>query len=105
MANYMSVTEYAVPEQSLAGFPQVSWEPFVIDQSVLSISGAQATSAAFNAQTNLVRLNTNAACNIAFGTNPSITADGGQRLSPNQTEFKRVKPGSGLKVGVIAASA
>jgi hypothetical protein len=105
MANYLSVTEYAVPEQTLAGFPQVSWEAPVVDQAVLSISGAQATSLAFNAKTNLVRLNANAACNIAFGTSPTIAADGGQRLSPNQTEFKRVAPGTGLKVAVIAASA
>lgn len=103
MANYMSVTEYAVPEENLKGLPGVSWEPFVVDQAVLAV-GTLVVSNAFSPKTNLVRLNTNVACNIAFGTAPTIVADGGQRLSPNQTEFKHVTPGSGLKVAVIAAS-
>jgi hypothetical protein len=91
------VTEYSgVAFAQIGGnYVAVPQEPPVADQAV-SIPG---TSAAFNVQTILVRLHTDAICSRLFGGSAS-TSNG--RMAANQTEYHGVRAGSGLTVTVVA---
>lgn len=78
---------------------QIATQPPVVDQTPVAISGASAQSAAFNANTTLVRIHTDSICSILFGTNPTA-ATTNARLVAGQTEYFGVAPG--MKVAVIA---
>lgn len=75
----------------------VAKEPCLVEQTV-AIGGTSTQSSAFNSNTQLVRLHTDAICSVKFGTNPTATATT-KRLAANQTEYFAVAPG--LKVAVI----
>lgn len=75
-------------------------EPAIATQTV-SIGASSAQSSAFNAETRFVRLNTDAACSILFGTNPTATASK-TRMAANSTEYFAVLPG--MKLAVITNS-
>ena len=70
-----------------------------VEQTPIAIAGASAQSAAFGANTRLVRVHAGAICSIAFGANPTATTNN-MRLSADQTEYFAVVPG--LKVAVIS---
>jgi hypothetical protein len=76
---------------------QAPSEPGIIDQTV-PISGSATSSSAFNTNTNMVRIHTDAICSIVFGATPSATTSSA-RLAANQTEYFRVN--AGQKVSVI----
>ena len=98
------ITEYAtLGVQQVGGMvSQTPQEPPLAEQTV-SISGSSAQSSAFNAQTTLVRLHTDAICSVEFGTNPTATS-GKARMPANQTEYKTVPRGQNYKVAVITNS-
>lgn len=75
-------------------------EPPLAEQTV-AIGGASAQSAAFGANTRLIRIHTDAICSILIGENPTATATK-QRLAAGQTEYKAVTPGH--KIAVITNS-
>lgn len=77
---------------------QVPREPPLAEQKI-TISGVSAASAAFNTQTKLVRLHTDAICSVLFGETPVATA-AKQRLPADATEFKSTQ--AGHKVAVIS---
>ena len=83
---------------------QVVQTPAVASQAFTFSTSTQ--SAAFSAQTNIVRIHTDATCAIAFGSNPTATAasggTGSPRLVAGQTEYFGVNPGD--KVAVLAVS-
>lgn len=91
------ITEFhtlgATPEG--ATFPLV---PPAADQTPVAIGVGSTQSAAFNVSTRFVRLHADAICSVAFGSNPTATADNA-RLAANQTEYFAVSPGH--KVAVI----
>lgn len=94
------ITEYAgLMPSPVGGQGQIPMEPPLAEQTV-AISGASASSAAFNVQTRMVRLHTDAICSIEFGTAPTATTTT-QRLAANQTEYKGVPNGQSYKVAVI----
>lgn len=70
-------------------------------QQQVAIGGASAQSAAFDGQTQFVRLHTDAACRIAFGSDPTAAATTA-RMAAGSTEFFGVKPGH--KVAVITTT-
>lgn len=72
-------------------------EPCIADQ-VVAISGSSTQSSEFNAQTTMIRINTDAVCSIAIGPNPTASATS-KRLSANTTEYFGVQRGH--KVAVI----
>lgn len=76
--------------------PQI---PELATQNV-AIGGSSVASAAFNANTCLVRLHCDAICSIAFGTAPTAVATA-FRLAANQTEYFAVPAGQAYKVAVI----
>lgn len=73
-------------------------EPCVVDQTPVVIGAGSLQSAAFNANTKFVMIHTDAICSIAFGADPTATANK-QRLAANETRFYGVIPGQ--KVAVI----
>lgn len=97
------IAEYSTLGQIPNGGGQIAMEPPIAEQTIaIGGTSVQCTNP-FNAKTRYVRLNTDSACSILFGTaasNPVATTSN-QRLSPNQTEYKGVPEGGGYKVAVI----
>lgn len=71
-----------------------------IAEQTVAIGASSAQSAAFNANTTIIRLQADAICSVEFGANPTATT-GKMRLAANQTEYFTVPPNSGWKVAVI----
>ena len=88
ISEFISGPDKAMPPQ----------EPCVTDQTPVVIGAGSLQSAAFNSKTNLVRIHTDAICSIAFGEDPTATADS-KRMAAGQTEYFTV--GGGQKVAVI----
>ena len=92
------ITEYLrMPLDGVERVTQCGLEPALAMQTV-AISVGSVQSVAFQPGTTFVRINADAACSVAFGTNPVATATA-SRLSPNSTELFGVV--GGLKVAVI----
>jgi hypothetical protein len=73
-------------QQNYAPVPaQAAQEPSLVDQTV-AISGSSTQSAAFNNQTTLIRVHTDAICSIAIAANPTATTST-KRLAANTTEY------------------
>ncbi len=91
------ITEYARISHDNAGMAVLAGlEPSGANQTV-AISGVSAQSAEITRP--FVRLHTDTACCVKFGTDPTATT-GDVRMAANQTEFFGAKPG--LKIAVIA---
>jgi hypothetical protein len=101
------ITEYGkLGQVALEGFgpsgpTQAAMEPALTNQAV-SISGTSASSSAFQANTMLVRLQTDTACWIVFGTGPTATASN-TPLAANAPEYFCVPLGGTYKVAAITA--
>jgi hypothetical protein len=89
------VTEYGGAGPNMA---QVVQTPPIVEQTPVVIGAGSLKSAAFDAATTVVRLHTDAICSIAFGTDPTATANS-QRMAADTTEYFAVK--FGYKVAVI----
>jgi hypothetical protein len=79
----------------------ISVAPPIVDQTPVVIGAGSLQSAAFNAATVLVRIHTDAICSIAFGTNPTASANT-MRLAAGATEYFATR--FGHKVAVITNS-
>lgn len=77
---------------------QALQEPSYVEQTPVVIGAGSLQSAAFGDLTFLVRVHTDAICSIAFGADPTATADS-KRMAADQTEYFTVAPGD--KVAVI----
>lgn len=75
-------------------------EPASVVQQV-AISGVSTQSNPFASTTRFIRLHTDVACRVAFGTNPAA-AGTSQRMAAGQTEFVGVTPGT--RVAVISTT-
>lgn len=96
------VTEYN-NAAFINGVIPVAAEPQNAQQTV-SIGGASgATVNAFQNNTQLIRLHTDAICSVVFGGTPVATS-ANRRMAANQTEYFSVPLSSGLKVAVITNS-
>lgn len=74
-------------------------QPTLAEQTV-AIAGASAQSAAFNVNTRMVQLSTDAICSIKFGTNPTATATTMRMAAGERLNFA-VPAGQSYKVAVI----
>lgn len=74
------------------------------DQTPLTISSTSGASAAFQNNTRLVRIHTDAICSIVFGTAPTAVAQTQKRLAANQTEYFGVPMGMSYKVAVVTST-
>lgn len=94
------ITEHPLPRFHMGSPMPVLPSPPLASQTV-AIGGATVQSAAFNADTQIVCVHTDAICSIEFGTNPVATANS-RRIAANSTEFFQVEPGH--KIAVITNS-
>ena len=92
------ISEYALGGVNTHGLSVVA-EPAITDQTVGIAAGAS-SSAAFNPNTKVVRLHTDAICSVAFGTAPTATA-ANKRMAANQTEYFHIPANQSYKVSVI----
>lgn len=76
-------------------------EPPVAEPTPVVIGAGSLQSAAFNANTTIVRVHVDAICSIAFGTNPTATVNT-RRMAANATEYFGVPKGQSFKLAVIA---
>lgn len=93
------ISEYSSVLMQTGKVP-IALEPAVNDQTV-AIGGSSTQSTAFKNNTNFVRLETDAICSIAFGTNPTATTSN-KRLQAGDIEYFGLQPGQTLKVAVIS---
>ena len=70
-----------------------------ITEQAVAVGGVSTQSAAFSVNTNLIMVNTDATCSLAFGANPQAVTTA-HRMAINETRFYAVVPGQ--KVAVIA---
>lgn len=96
------ITEYCAAQIGPVGrVGQVPLEPPIAEQTV-TISGTHNESAAFNSQTRLIRLHTDAICSVVIGTNPTATTANG-RMPANMTEFRGLDTtAAAMKLSVIS---
>jgi len=97
------ISEYVDFPQQQGNLINAVKEPSIAEQTPVVIGGGSLQSAAFNVKTKCVRIHTDAICSIAFGTNPTATADS-KRLAASQTEYFGVPEGQSFKVAVITNS-
>ena len=86
------ITEFQSPSQNFLA-PQT---PPVAEQHV-AISGSSTQSAAFNALTTFVMVETDAICSLAWGADPTAVTTA-QRMNANEVRFYGVVPGQKLAV-------
>jgi hypothetical protein len=97
----LDVTEYSNLASSGRGaVVMAGQEPAVANQQV-AIGVASAQSSPFADTTRFVRVHTDVACRIAFGSNPTAAASS-MRMPAGGTEFFGVSPN--LRVAVISTT-
>lgn len=98
----LSVREYEHISAVARGIVPVGEEP-AVNQQVMTITGTSQQSAAFGPRTRFVRIHSDVACCIDFGTNPTAI-QGSCEMAANQTEYFGVVNANSIKVAVIAAA-
>jgi hypothetical protein len=93
------VTEFGAMYSDAGGSVPIAKTNVRTDQTPVVIGAGSLQSAAFLAGTRFVRLNCDAICSIAFGSNPTASTST-MRMAANQTEYFGVNAGD--KVAVIA---
>jgi hypothetical protein len=93
----MYITEYQSADVGTGGAIQVAHEPRIADQVITFTTHVE--SAAFNAKTKLVRLETDSICSFTIGTTPTATTSM-SRMVAGQTEYFGVNPGD--KVSAVS---
>lgn len=68
---------------------------------VVDYSSGVAQSAAFNVNTNFVRIHTDVVCSRLFGTNPTALTTS-PRMAAGDTEYHGVTAGANMKVSAIS---
>jgi hypothetical protein len=99
-ASKMYISEYTNTGLAIGQLVQVAGEPAITDQTPVDYSGGVASSAAFNAATNIVRVLCTSTCSIKFGTDPTATASN-KPLAAGNPEYFSVPVGQGFKISVI----
>lgn len=95
------IAEFTNPPIEDGEMVQVAKAPTIAEDTV-TIAGTSAASAAFNAKTEMVRLHTDTACHIQFGTSPTATTSL-MKMAADTTEYFSVPKGASYKVAVIEA--
>jgi hypothetical protein len=97
------IEEYAVLGTDNHGRP-ISAPSGVPTNQQVTISGASAQSSAVQATTRYVRLHSDVACYVKFGTNPTAAADNtSEHLVPGVYIDRAIPTGESYEIAVIAA--
>jgi orotate phosphoribosyltransferase len=102
----LNVTEYQGPFVNQANGMPMARAPKVA-QNNQAITAGSTQSAAFNAATTMIRVETDVICCIEIGANPTAIVLGltmTQRMVAGQTEYFYVTKGAGHKIAVIAST-
>ena len=102
ITEFQAIASPAIGASQAGSNIQAMAQPPLAEQTV-SIAAGSAQSSAFNVNTCIVRLHTDAICSVEFGTNPTSTA-AKARMAANQTEYFGVPQGQSYKVAVITNS-
>ncbi len=95
-ADTLYVTEFkGAPPLSV--YFQAVTTPALADQAI-SISGSSTQSSAFNANTGIIRIHTDAACHLVIGGSSPTATGSSMRMGAGQTEYFLVTPGQKLAV-------
>jgi len=78
---------------------QAGIEPAIKSQKVTFTTSTQSN--AFDNSTTFVRLYSDTACYLLFGTNPTAVTASGLPLAANTAEFFAIYPGQSLKVAAV----
>lgn len=78
----------------------VAYCPAITEYTV-AIGGGSVQSPVFNANTNLIRVHSDAICSIKIGLNPTATTSNA-RMAQNQTEYFGFEAGKGFQIAVIS---
>lgn len=78
----------------------ITMQPANAEQTV-AIGGSSAASSAFQNNTQIVRLHSDAICSVEFGTSPTATTSKA-RMAANQTEYFTIPANTAYKVAVIS---
>ncbi len=100
-ANLLFISEYnrAAPQDN--SVIQVAVEPALVDQTPVNYGAGAATSAAFGAQTNLIRLMCDTRCAIRISTAGTAATTSNKPMAADTPEYFGVRPGD--VVSVIAS--
>lgn len=91
------ITEYSSAPNSVNDIPSI---PANASQTV-AIGGSTTASSAFQSNTTLIGLSSDAVCSVAFGTAPTATATT-RRIAANTVEqYVKVPQGQNFKVAAI----
>jgi hypothetical protein len=74
-----------------------------VAEQVISLSGTSTQSAAFQNDTTLVMVSTDAPCCLAWGANPTATLSA-QRMAANETRFYGVPKGQTMILAAISTT-
>ena len=103
----LNIAEFAEMQIGPAGrMGQMPMQSPIATQGITN-TGGSTQSAAFNAATRFVRLETDTICCIQFGTNPTAVAIGASmttRMAAGQTEYHAVPLAAGFKVAAILST-
>lgn len=95
------ITEFAAGGPDGRGIDQPAMRVPEVTTQVETITASSTQTNALQPSTTVIRLNTDVACHVAFGANPTATTSS-LRLGPNATEYFSVQAGQSLKLAVIA---
>lgn len=82
---------------------QIAMQPPLAEQ-VVTFTGTAGLSAAFNAQTRVVRIHVDGIASILFGTAPTAVAQTNARLAANQTEYFGVPVNASYKASFVTST-
>lgn len=77
--------------------------PPIAEQTIAIGASSTAVANPFNTNTNIVRLETDTICSVAFGVAPTATV-GNMRMAANTVEYFSIPPASKFKVAAITNS-
>lgn len=100
-ASKLYISEYSNTGLAVGQLVQVASEPSGTDQTPVDYSGGVASSAAFSAATNIVRVLCTSTCSIKFGTSPTAAATN-KPLAAGAPEYFAVPINQSFKISVIA---
>jgi len=96
------ITEYKeLATDGNGHFVQAGLEPAIVQQTPVALSATSAQSAAFNASTHFIRVFSDTACFITFGTNPTAVTATQTPIAANTAEFFAIQPGTSLKLAAV----
>lgn len=98
----MYISEYSDVGR-VGGVVPVGAEPGT-DQAPVTFTASAGQSAAFKANTMMVRIHVDGIASVLFGANPTAIANTNKRMAANSTEYFTVPIGQSLKISAVTST-